>query len=120
MSRLGFQQPWINLEMSCVSSIQYSVLVNGKPGQTFTPSRGLRQGDPLSPYLFLLCMKGFSTMVNQAELKGDIQSENVARGTSITHLLFVDDCVLFCSATRQEWMKLQNILTAYEKGCRQV
>lgn len=89
--------------------------------QTFTLSRGLRQGDPLSPYLFLICAEGFSTLVNQAELKRDIRGAKVARGgTSVTHLLFADGFILFYGATRQEWMKLQDILTAYEKGLGQV
>lgn len=72
METLGFNEGWIKLVMSCVSTVSYSILINGKSGDHFLPSRGLRQGDPLSLYLFLVCAEGMSTLIQSAENKGDI------------------------------------------------
>lgn len=55
MNQMGFSQRWINRVMNCVESVGFSVLVNGIPQKEFRASRGLRQGHPLSPYMFLIC-----------------------------------------------------------------
>jgi hypothetical protein len=72
MQRMGFASKWIELIMACVTSVSYSVLVNGNPVGCFKPSRGLRQGDQISPYLFLLCAETLSSLLFKAENKGFI------------------------------------------------
>jgi hypothetical protein len=67
MKQLGFNSKWIGWIMQCVSTVQYVVIVNGNPVGDIRPMRGIRQGDPLSPYLFLLCAEVLSFKLQQAE-----------------------------------------------------
>lgn len=66
MAKMGFTTNLINLLMKCVSSISYSVNINGKGGHFFKPIRGLCQGDPLSPFLFLISSEGLSSLMRSA------------------------------------------------------
>ena len=70
MRKTGFHERWISLIIMCVTTVSYSVLINGKPKGKITPSRGLRQGDPISLYLFILCARGLSAMIKMEE-RGD-------------------------------------------------
>ena len=58
MRRMRFYSRWIDLIMECVRTVSYSILVNREPRGMINPSKGIRQGDPLSPFLFLLCTEG--------------------------------------------------------------
>ena len=95
MEKLGFCQRWIQLIMKCVSTVSYRIKVNGALSESFEPERGLRQGDPLSPYLFLLCAEGFSALLAKAEEDGLISGVKICRNApSISHLLFADDSLI--------------------------
>jgi hypothetical protein len=102
--------------MVYVKSITYSVVVNGNPVGHIVPSRSLRQGDPLSLYLFLLCAKALSVMCLRAENNGVLISKN---GPRINHLFFADDCLLFCKVNLVEWRRLTWILDKYERALSQ-
>ena len=96
MRKMGFHERWINLTMVCVKTVTYSILVNGEPRGLIHPSRGIRQGDPLSPFLFLLCTEGLNGLIKQAEVNGDIHGFSLyRRGPKLTHLLFADDSLFF-------------------------
>ena len=80
-------------------SASYAVLVNGSPTEFFSASRGIRQGDPLSPLLFLLVMEVFTRMLEAASNVGLISGFSVGPGNatlSISHLLFADNTIIFC------------------------
>ena len=77
MRKLGFNEKWITLTMLCVSTVTYSILINGVPTGFIRPTKGIRQGDPLSPFLFLLCTEGLHGLITQLALRGDIHGFSV-------------------------------------------
>ena len=113
--KVGFNERWINLMMVCVKTVSYSVLVNGEPKGLIRPTRGIRQGDLLSPFLFLLCMEGLHSLISKAEREGAIHGFGLSRKSpKLTHLLFMDDSLLFCRFNRSECQKVLEILAQYE------
>jgi hypothetical protein len=111
---LGFDQRWINLIMSCVTTVNYRVWFNSDETDSFVPSRGLRQGDPLSPYLFLLCAEGLSSLLAHEEGVGGLQGVRVCRGApSVSHLLFANDSLILMKANAANATTLRNVLNTY-------
>ena len=106
--------------MQCISSVTYAVCINGKPSGHIIPTRGLRQGDPLSPYLFLLCAEGLSALIKKASADGLLEGISVSRGgPCLSHLFFVDDSLIFCKATIEECEVLQRVMSKNEKASGQ-
>jgi hypothetical protein len=120
MTKMGFSVDWINIVMRCVSSVRFSVRLNGGNSDAFAPSRGLRQGDPLSPYLFLFCVEGFSTLLKKAQDDNMLKGVNFGTdGPHVTHLLFTDDSIVFLEATVESMHALKEVLLAYESASGQ-
>ncbi|CAM8979776.1 unnamed protein product [Rhodiola kirilowii] len=114
---MGFGPLWRAWMSECFSTAQLAVLINGSPTEEFHMERGLRQGDPLSPFLFLLAAEGLSRIINKAAGEGLIGGVDWARnGENLTHLQFADDTVLLCRAEIKEVRNLKMILEAFE-GC---
>uniref|UniRef100_A0A803P4J3 CCHC-type domain-containing protein n=1 Tax=Cannabis sativa TaxID=3483 RepID=A0A803P4J3_CANSA len=102
--------------LECVTSVSYSVLFNGSPLKKFSPQRGLRQGDPLSPFIFLLCQEVLSKLLSSAEHRGLIHGIKIARNApTISHLMFTDDTILFARGNENEAGELLKCLATYEK-----
>jgi hypothetical protein len=120
MLKIGFASRWVEILMVCIRTVSYSILINGQPHGQIVPTRGIRQGDPLSPYLFILCAEGLSTMLRRAELAGRITGLPIKRGgTRISHLFFADDSLLFCRSSILEWARIQELLEIYERASGQ-
>ncbi|XP_022559081.2 uncharacterized protein LOC111206456 [Brassica napus] len=114
LSRLGFHEKWIMWIMACVTSVSYSYLVNGSAQGRVVPTRGIRQGDPLSPYLFILCTEVLSGLCRKAQLHGDVIGVKVSRNSpAINHLLFADDTIFFSRTNHKSCAKLISILKKY-------
>ena len=114
LKRIGFADQWCNWVMKCVTTVSYSALINGEPSEKIYPQRGIRQGDPLSPYLYLICTEGLSSMLSHAMNTNLIHVFKARRnGPSISHMFFADDSLLFCKAEETECRHLLNILQLY-------
>ena len=114
LSSMNFSQNWIKWILQCVTTVQFTMLVNGSLSQTFKPKRGLRQGDPLSPYLFLLCANVLSLALIQAEQQNNIQGIRIGRnGCTFTHFLFADDSFLFFRGDDKSIENIQFVLQWY-------
>ena len=102
LKRMSFGVRWCRWIRICISTVQFSVLVNEAPADFFGSSRGLRQGDPLSPLLFLVMMEVFSKMMKRVEVAGLLRGfrANGRKGEEVcvSHLLFANDTILFCDA----------------------
>lgn len=100
--------------MECVTSVHYALLINGNLSHSFYPKKGHRQGDPLSPYLFLMCANILSLALLKAENQKRIKGVQLGRiGISFTHLFFVEDSLLFFKNDNQSLTNIQDILTWY-------
>lgn len=111
LHKLGFGHHWINLISQCLETVSYCVLHENKEIGPIHPKRGLRQGDPLSPYLFILLAEGLSAMLSNLERRGFIHGVSIARGApKISHLFFADDSFIFLKANQSESASLKQTL----------
>ena len=99
--------------MGCLTSVNFALLINGSPSHFFTASRGIRQGCPLSPLLFILVIEGLSLLIEDACKHGKVKGIKISKDLSLTHLLFVDDVILFGMGTIEEWISLKVLLDIF-------
>ncbi|XP_019170430.1 PREDICTED: uncharacterized protein LOC109165997 [Ipomoea nil] len=114
MLKLGFSARWVDIIMETVCGVQYHILYEPRQLGPIVPGRGLRQGDPLSPYLFLMVVEGLSFLIENRMRRGMLHGVRVARGAPpISHLLFADDCFLFLRANSEESTHMKQVLDLY-------
>ncbi|CAA7019014.1 unnamed protein product [Microthlaspi erraticum] len=120
LERMGFHAKWINWIFQCISTVSYSFLINGSAKGSVLPQRGIRQGDPLSPFIFILCSEVLTGLCNNAQFSGLLPGIKVARDSPrINHLLFADDTMFFCQTKHQCCTTLASILQKYEEASGQ-
>lgn len=101
--------------MQWVCSVKYTVVHGTKELGPIIPRRGIRQGDPLSPYLFILCAEGMSAIIRKYELQKLIQGVKICRRAPvISHMLFDDDSYVFCKANVNEAGSMVSLLRKFE------
>lgn len=117
MSCLGFEDAWIQNIMNCVTSVSYSFCVNSEVSGPIFPTRGLREGDPLSPYLFVLCAFGLTSLITHYETQGLFHGIRIASScSSVSHLFFADDMLIFFRATIEDESRVRDCLCLYERA----
>ncbi|XP_012853612.1 PREDICTED: uncharacterized protein LOC105973139 [Erythranthe guttata] len=120
LSHFGIPAVFVDLVMLCVSTVSFSFLFNGAQFGYVKPSRGLRQGDPLSPYLFICCAEALTAMITKASDRGVFHGVRVAASApTVTSLCFADDTLIFGKATEANSRVLKDILLKYARISRQ-
>ena len=111
LSKIGFNRTFTGWIMSCVSTVSFKVLVNGGKSDQFKPTRGLREGDPLSPYLFIIGQEVLSRLIGKEFEEKNISGVKASIcAPTVTHVIYVDDILLFSKATRSNATAIMNCI----------
>jgi len=109
----GFAHSWVRWIFNLLSSAFFSVLINGIPSPTYRPTRGIRQGDPLSPFLFVIMAEGLGRTITAARLDRHLRGLSFNNSPAFSHQQFVDDNMLFGHPSVQEARLLKSILSTF-------
>lgn len=116
----GFAKHYIRLILACISIVSYRIKLNGHVGEKFQPSRGIRQGDPISPYLFILAVEGLSMLLHSVVHNGRLSGVKLSNsGPTISHFMFGDDFMILTEAKIDEVYILLDIVNSYSLASSQ-
>ncbi|XP_028091071.1 uncharacterized protein LOC114291223 [Camellia sinensis] len=111
----GFGVKWIRWMKACISTTMVSVLVNGAPIEEFQPQKGLRQGDPLSLFLFIIAAEGLNLLLARAKVLGLCRGSTVgSNDVSVSHLQFANDTIIFREGDIEDISNIKRALRCFE------
>lgn len=114
LDNLGFCRTFTGWIMQCISTTSFSFLINGSPYGLFKPTRGIRQGDPLSPFLFVLYTESLSRILAKEEADGGFKGVKISRSApTFSHLLYADDLILYCRASTNDAISMKRSLDKF-------
>jgi len=116
LNAYGFSPIWVRWIMSLISSTFFSILVNGIPTKPFNPSRGIQQGDPLSPLLFILMAEGLGRYIKSMHVSHQLKGISIHGTPAITHQQFLDDNMLFGYPSVQEASLFKSLLNDFSEA----
>ena len=114
IDQMGFPRAWTSMISRCIGSCWFSIMVNGSPAGFFKSSRGLRQGDPISPALFIIAADYLSRALDNLILGDKTMTFKSSRSSpEVSHLAYADDILIFTQAADASLHKLKNFLDDY-------
>eukprot|EP00253_Pinus_taeda_P013144 PITA_13144 len=114
LAKIGLRPKGIEWVMACVENVHFSVIINGIPSSFFKAKRGLRQGCPLSPLLFILVMNTLSLQINRVVQEKECRPIKICKDNYLSHNLFVDDILIFAMLCKKSWTCIHNILQKFQ------
>ncbi|KAA0046042.1 LINE-1 retrotransposable element ORF2 protein [Cucumis melo var. makuwa] len=116
LTKKNYPKKWRKWIEASIRSVQYSILINGKPYDRINPNRGIRQGDPISPFIFILAMDYLSSLLNLLQEEKATKGVEINRQSLTNHILFADDILLFTEDNDTSIKNLLMAITLFEKA----